>query len=571
MKSNIHEHPKKTWYTSKNTLFLAALLGFTGMASAQDYNQLQITSGFNADVIANGVGQSLLSTTAAMDNAEFAFISADFQAFPGDLLPDYALPVSGLIENAYMPALQYQMAAYSSDNSLRLQEQSDSGTFSIAGAVPYTRLFVLASTGSGSGTLGGTIHFSDGSTQTIISGVIPDWFYSEDLPVVTSGFGRVSRTTDVIENPDENPRLYQFEIAIDPANQTKTITSIDFIKESFEEGVINIFALSAETLGTCPAPSALTVTNLTSSEATVSWTAPIIIPSDGYQYYLGTNSTPPTASTEPSGSTVAGITLVTLQELTIGTTYCFWVRSKCGDSEFGPWSASVCFTPGQIDTTYPDDIPTLYADAPVDLSYTTSCPGVMTVNVPEGYIISSVATSYEMETALNGWLSEQNTVLVCNTTGLMESAITTGEGNNTGTFSYSRTGLDIADGAYGNVEFELRAWRTYGGSDCNTDYNRVVAGTWTVTVTVQEALSTREFAKNDFAVYPNPASDKVTVMGNDTIVSVDVYNLLGQQVLQNANVNSKQMQLNTANWPSGKYLMKITSENGVSTKSLLKN
>ncbi len=554
----------------KKTLLFAALLGFSGMASAQQYNALQVTSGFNADVIANGVGASLLSTTASMDNAEFAFISADFQAFSGDPLPDYALPVSGLIDNAYMPALQYQMAPYSSDNSLRLQEQNDFGTLAISGAAQFTKLFVLASTGSGSGTLGGTIHFSDNTTQAITSGVIPDWFYSNALPVVISGFGRVSRTTDVIENPVGNPRLYQFEIAIDPANQVKTITSIDFVKESFEEGVINIFAVTAEALGICPPPSALTVTNLTGSEATVSWTAPVILPADGYQYYISTNSTPPLPSTEPTGSTSAGVTTVTLPELTTGITYCIWVRSKCSDSESGAWSSAACFTPGQIDTTHPDDIPTLYNIA-VDMNSTTTCPGIMTVNVPAGYVITSVATSYDMQTASNGWMSEQRSILVCNTTGLMESEITAGVGGTTGTYSYSRTGLDIADGAYGNVEFELRAWRTYGSSDCNTDYNRVVAGTWTVTVTVQESLSNREFAKTDFAVYPNPAHDRVTVLGNENILAVNVYNLLGQQVLQNEGLSSKEVQLNTANLSVGKYVLKITSENGVSTKSLLKN
>lgn len=571
MESNIHERLKKVGCASKNTLLLAAVLGFSGMASAQQYNPLQITSGFNADVIANGIGPSLLSTTAAMDNVEFVFMSADFQAFDGDLLPDYALPVSGLIENTHMPELQYQMASYASDNSLRLQEQGEFGTLSIAAAVPFTKLFALASTGSGAGTLGGMIHFSDNSTQIIASGVIPDWFYSEDLPVVTSGFGRVSRNTDIIENPDGNPRLYQFEIAIDPANQAKTITSVDFVKESFEEGAINIFALSAELLGACPPPTQLAVTEITNTSAVISWNSPVIVPALGCEYYFTDSGIPPTAATVPTGSTAAGPISVPVLDLIAGHTYCFWVRSRCGETEFGPWSSSACFTPGQIDTTFPDDIPTLFADGPVDISYTTTCPGVMTVNVPEGYVISSVATAYDMETASNGWLSEQNSILVCNTTGLMEQAVTTGEGNNTGTFSYSRSGLDIADGAYGNVEFELRAWRTYGSSDCNTDYNRVVAGTWTVTVTVQEALSNREFSKNDFALYPNPASDKVTVLGNDRISSVNVYNMLGQQVLQNANVNSKEAKLDTAHLPGGKYLVRITSENGVTTKSLLKN
>ncbi len=62
-----------------------------------------------------------------------------------------------------------------------------------------------------------------------------------------------------------------------------------------------------------------------------------------------------------------------------------------------------------------------------------------------------------MQTALNGWMSEQRSILVCNTTGLMEPQVTSGVGGTTGTYDYSRSNINIANGATGNVEFELRA------------------------------------------------------------------------------------------------------------------
>lgn len=552
----------------KKILLLAIALPFANTLFAQEYLPLQISSGYNADVIANGIGPSVLSTNSSMDNANFAFISADFQAFAGDGLPDYALPVSGIVNNTSMPGLTYQMAPYSGNNSIRLPQQLDAQTVTFSNAAPVTTLYLLASTGSGNATLGGTITFSDNSTQEITQGVIPDWFYSNALPVVLSGFGRIGIDSDIIENPIGNPRLYQYQIGILAANQTKTISSIQFSKQSFEEGVINIFAISAKLLGTCPSPSLLFIENVTNNSASVDWSNPPILPANGYQYYLSTTNTAPTPSTVPTGT--APTSALMLTQLTIGTTYCIWIRSVCSATEFGSWIPANCFTTGQIEVTNPNDIPTLYADF-VDVSSTTSCPGTLTVNVPLGYQIASVSTAYNMQTASNGWISEQNSILVCNTTGMMESNITTGLGNTTGTYGYSRDGLAIANGATGAVEFELRAWRTYGGADCNIDFNRVVGGTWTVSVTLSELLATKAFAKNDFAIYPNPTTDLLKISGNEIISEVALYNLLGQQVLLYDGLNAKEAQLTTFGLPSGKYLLKITSESGVQSKSILKN
>jgi hypothetical protein len=554
----------------KKLLLFVFALPFSNALMAQDYVPLQVSSGYNADVIANGVGPSLLSINSSFDNANYALMSADFQPTLGDIPPAYALPISGTINNASMPGLSYQLASYSSDNSLHLVEEFDFGSLAISNGVPATTLYVLAATGSGTATLGGTIHFSDNTTQEIASGVIPDWFFSDALPVVISEFGRVNTTTDAIENPIGDPRLYQFQIEILPANQTKTITAIDFTKLSPQEGVLNIFAVSAQELGTCPAPTQLTATNITNISATINWTTPAILPANGYEYYISTNNTTPTPATTPTGSVSAGLNSVNITALAPGVTYCVWLRSICSGTEVGPWGGSTCFTPGQIPVTNPNDIPTLYS-LTVDVNSTTTCPGTLSLTVPAGYIITSVDTSYDMQTALNGWMSEQRSILVCNTTGMMESDVTSGVGGTSGTYSYSRTGLGIANGASGTVEFELRAWRTYGSSDCNTDYNRVVAGTWTVTATVQLPFATKDFTKNNFTVYPNPADDVLNISGNEMISEIALYNVLGQQILHQNGLNAKATQVSTSGLPGGKYLLKITSESGVQSKGILKN
>lgn len=548
---------------------LLSLLLFSGCnLFAQQYSAL-VLSGFNADVIANGIGPSSTSTGVAMDNADFVLMSTDFQPTVSDTPPSYALPISGIINSNAFPDLAFQLASYSGSNSLRLQEQSDFGALTVSNAEPTTKLYVLAATGSGNATLGGTIHFSDNSTQDIISGVIPDWFYSSALTVATSGFGRVNRVTDVLENPVGNPRLYQFEIAILPENQPKIITGIDFSKISSAEGVINIFAVTAKLLGTCPAPQSLTATTNTQISTTISWAAAVVAPANGYQYYVSSGNVTPTVGAPPTGTVGSGVTSATLSNLDTGTHYCVWVRSACSDTEVGPWSEPTCFTAGDVSTAYDGtDIPTLYNFNP-DVTTDNTCPGTLTVNVPAGYQISGVATAYDMQTASNGWMSEQRSLLVCTTTGMAETNLTSGVGSQTGTYHYDRSGITIANGATGAVSFDLRAWRTFGSSDCNVDYNRVLGNSWTVTVTLSPILKTKQNDKAEFTLYPNPAENLVHVSGDELMREIQVFNLLGQQVLE-VKLNEKVHDLNVTSLSAGKYLMKITSDSGITTKGLLK-
>ena len=87
------------------------------------------------------------------------------------------------------------------------------------------------------------------------------------------------------------------------------------------------------------------------------------------------------------------------------------------------------------------------------------------------------------------WMSEQKSWLYCSTTAIGESGLAGGAGAGAGTINYSRTGLTIADGASGTVSFEMHAGRTWGGSGCGTNYNKIDDGTWTITVNHSPGVS----------------------------------------------------------------------------------
>ncbi len=537
----------------KKTLLCFSLSLFSFLANAQEFAPLQVTSGFNADVVANGVGTSLSSTTLAVDNANYAFLTADFQAASGNAVIASALPVNGLISSTATPGMQFQLASYSANNSLRIATTNETGSLVFTNQVSATRLFFLATSGSGPATITGTINFSDNTTQAITSSVVPDWYNSTSLPVAISGIGRVNRATDVIDTPSGNPRIYQLEIAVLAENQTKVISGITVTKTSTAEGVLNLFAVSAEILPTCPSPSGLTSTT-TATEATVSWTAAVATPANGYDYYYSATSEVPTATTVPSGNVASTQTSVTLNSLATGQLYYFWIRSNCSEADKGIWKLTN-FTTGQVVGTYTTgDISTLYNNGTITVNTTTTCPGVLTVNVPEGYQISSVSTSYSMEAIAGAYMSEQRSILVCNTTNLKETTVASGVGGTGGTYQYSRSNLTIANGATGAVDFELRAWRTWGGSGCNATYNRVMDDSWKVAVTYQPMLSVVQNNATSFKAYPNPVKDVLNISGNAVISEIIVYNYLGQKVMQQT-ANEQLVVLNTSQLLAGNYMV----------------
>ena len=87
-----------------------ALLSASAMM-AQNFQKMPITSGFTADVIANGVGTSSISTTADVDGVSFAFVARDFKLTPTSSALTYGIPADGIINSVVpsTPGLSYQL------------------------------------------------------------------------------------------------------------------------------------------------------------------------------------------------------------------------------------------------------------------------------------------------------------------------------------------------------------------------------------------------------------------------------------------------------------------------------
>ncbi|HPE34816.1 MAG TPA: choice-of-anchor J domain-containing protein [Bacteroidales bacterium] len=158
-------------------------------------------------------------------------------------------------------------------------------------------------------------------------------------------------------------------------------------------------------------------------------------------------------------------------------------------------------------------------DIPTDINFnsvsgSSSCPGLLTIEIPAGAIINSVSTTYAMTATNNGWMSEQRSQLRCvNPGGTNEPSLTLGYGNSEGTLVYSRSNLDIANGVSGggSIQFELHAGRTWGwdGTGCSIYYNKVDNGTWSVTVYYSNIPNA------DFTASPQIAEVNETIIFTD--------------------------------------------------------
>ncbi|PZR11284.1 MAG: hypothetical protein DI539_20690, partial [Flavobacterium psychrophilum] len=101
-------------------------------------------------------------------------------------------------------------------------------------------------------------------------------------------------------------------------------------------------------LVTCPQPTALTIGTLNTTTAVVNWTAPAIVPANGYDLFVANASTPaPTATTTPTQTGITG-TSATITPLTPDTFYYVWVRANCGSTDKSFWTGPVMFSTPQV-------------------------------------------------------------------------------------------------------------------------------------------------------------------------------------------------------------------------------
>ena len=113
------------------------------------------------------------------------------------------------------------------------------------------------------------------------------------------------------------------------------------LRGQVEDYLVNIQPVS------CKMPTAVTSSAITATTATISWTAPVPAPSNGYDYYISTINVAPSTFypfTTPTGSVGAGVLSTPLTGLTPATIYYVFIRGNCGSGDTSIWTVSSNFT-----------------------------------------------------------------------------------------------------------------------------------------------------------------------------------------------------------------------------------
>ena len=87
-------------------------------------------------------------------------------------------------------------------------------------------------------------------------------------------------------------------------------------------------------------------------------------------------------------------------------------------------------------------------------------------------------------------------------------------------------------------------------------------------VTIDDCTGIGDNVANSLSIHPNPAKEFVNIKANDKLMNVMVFSLTGEMMI-NSDVDGQEIRLNTTDFKSGLYLIKITTESGVTSKRLI--
>jgi hypothetical protein len=354
---------------------------------------------------------------------------------------------------------------------------------------------------------------------------------------------------------------------------------------------------------TCFAPTGFNFTTApTTTTAGIGWTAPTLGTPAGYQFEYGVRGFVQGTGTIIDNNTPTP-TNVSLNGLLAGSVYDFYIRTSCSASDYSNWVGPITFN-----TTFlPANVPytTSFEDTILDYigwdnpapatgaGYTwniTTADGTVQDGTSAVFSFGSdtatpsnvnlisrglnlegnrqvTVTFYARNFVSSATLTNSSTIelyygdqpLVANQTNLIGtqaniSAIT----YNPYTFTFTPPTSGVYYLSFRNVSAPLVS---------ATDFYGVIMDNFSVT----QQLSTNDFLSSKFAVYPNPVNNVINFSNdqNAVVSSVEMTDLNGR-VVKTVKVDATEGQISVNDLATGMYMMKITTDQGVAVKKIVK-
>jgi hypothetical protein len=312
----------------------------------------------------------------------------------------------------------------------------------------------------------------------------------------------------------------------------------------------------------CPAPSALSATNITMTSADLAWTE------NGASALWNVELVDVTAGGTVTGTaTATGITNPYSQTGLVGdNNYEFYVQADCGVDGTSEWTGPFSFVTPYV-AVAPDCSNGIFLDSggmSADYSSSETITYTIMPDMP-GNAVSVNFTAFSTEnngttacfdglTIHNGadataptmdppgggtvWCWDRNDTVLNGTGDLQGMTITSTDASGALTFIFTSDSTITREG-------------------------------WEAIVTCA-TLSTADFDNSlAFTYYPNPVNDNLVLKAQKDIESISVYNMLGQE-LQRSTPNSINADVNMSSLQTGAYFVKVTIGNATETIRVIK-
>ncbi|WBV61694.1 fibronectin type III domain-containing protein [Chryseobacterium camelliae] len=499
------------------------------------------------------------------------------------------------------------------------------GTFKTACAVftvPYTENFDTTSTGSASNNNAPSCWsylesasfpgngYVSGTTNAFTS---PNAYYLNNSSATSGSQMLVSPPTTSLSNGTKRVRFYAKSTtagttllvgtlanAADPATFTQigsplalTTTQTQYtvnipagtdVQLAFKHGLtatsrtIYIDDITVQEIPSCLEPTAVSASAITSSGATIGWTAPGTVPANGYEVYYSTSNVAPTSSTILNGTNSASssTTSAPISGLSPASTYYVWVRSVCSGTDKSIWSLQATFITACVsvatftqnfDTTAVDSLPPCWTSIGTNTTYAKayassamSAPNAMYIYT-SGTSIGMVSTpelstlqsgSYVLKFKGRGNSSAGGVVQIGYLTNPTDTStfVSIGSYTASSTTAVDNFTLNITGIPAGVNKLVLKHTGSPSYSVLLDDISYELSGL---------ATSETSVKKNEVNVYPNPFTDVLSISDIKDVKSVSVMDVTGRLV---KNIENPSSVLHLGDLKQGLYLVVLNMNDG---------
>ncbi|WP_347066135.1 GEVED domain-containing protein [Flavobacterium sp. WV_118_3] len=147
------------------------------------------------------------------------------------------------------------------------------------------------------------------------------------------------------------------------------------------------------TVPTCLKASNVLISAITTTSATLNWTASASTPSGGYEYEIRTSGAAGSGATglANSGATAAGVTTAAITGLATSTNFSVYVRANCGGGDMSDWTTAATFRTGHC-------VPSSTSSATYINSFVTTGGATNISNTASGYTTGGYQDNYATAT-----------------------------------------------------------------------------------------------------------------------------------------------------------------------------